>query len=126
MKEIRIIKIDAHTQDISYELLLPSLTNMKQTLQANSLLSVRLYSYPNVFMLLDENSRHWCDEEKLYFSIDEWILVNRTVLVGVDGDGEWCDVDLHLKDIKPRVTFLPINYVNEPLDIKVMEFPNVS
>jgi len=126
MSDIWVIRIDAHTKEISGELQSPTLANLYKVLKTEMIQAVRLYSYPNVYMLMDENARVWCDEEKLYFNLDEWVLVNRVVLVGVDDKGDWCSVDLRLSDIKPRVTFLPIDYMDEPLDIEIVRFPDVS
>ena len=126
MSDIWVIRVDAHTKEISGELQSPTLKNLYKVLKTDMIQAVRLYSYPNVYMLMDENARVWCDEEKLYFNLDEWVLVNRVVLVGVNGDGDWCSVNLTVADIKDRVTFLPIDYIDEPLTMKVVGFPNVS
>tara|TARA_R110001592_G_scaffold93713_2_gene271885 strand:+ start:400 stop:774 length:375 start_codon:yes stop_codon:yes gene_type:complete len=118
---IWVIRVDAHTKEITGELQEPSLKNLYKVLKTEMIQAVRLYSYPNVYMLMDENARVWCDEERLFFSLDEWVLVNRVVLVGIDSHGDWCSVDLKTSDIKPRVNFLPIDYIDEPITMQIVE-----
>ena len=111
-KTIQVIRIDAHTQKVSYEPTTNSLENMQKLLKTDAIQAQRLNSNMNVYILLDENARLWCEGERLFFRLSAWTLVNRAILVGVDDEGEWCDVQLSLADLVNEVEFLPMDYVD--------------
>ena len=127
MSDIWVIRIDAHTEEVSYEKQSRSLDNLNSVLKSKEIQSVRISSLPNVYILSDKSARFQplsnqslsCDENPLYFKINDWILVNRAILVSLDQYGDWCDVNLNILNINTIVTFLPADYIDQPIPFNI-------